>query len=403
MKKRANILIVSGVFLPEPLTSARMNYDLAKDLAKDCDVTVLRPVPSRPIGNKYGSGRELDQIDAFEIVTLKSYTSPESRIMGRIKESISFSMACLSYLRQNKKKYDLVYNDAWQLCGLYIIAKYCKRRNIPYVVPIQDVYPESLLTHLKSNNIVNKLIFSILLPIDKYYQKNAVVVRTISEEMADYLSKTRHIHRSQYQVVYNWQDSPQSHFVETYNSKIVFAYFGSVNEHANVELIIQSFIALNQQNSVLWIYGAGNRLDECKKLVDRTHVNNVIFGKFTPENMYDLQSKADVLVLALPSGNGTLAFPSKLSSYLFSGKPILASVDNGCAVDRMIALNKCGKSVGPDDVTCLTEGFLFFLKMDYSERCAMGKRGKDFADTFLTKEKNLGKVVDMIKNSIKDE
>ena len=45
-----NILIISAVFHPEPLTSAMMNYDLAVELAKEHKVTVLRPKPSRPIG-----------------------------------------------------------------------------------------------------------------------------------------------------------------------------------------------------------------------------------------------------------------------------------------------------------------------------------------------------------------
>ena len=42
------ILIISAVFPPEQVTSAFLNYDLAKALAKDYKVTVLRPKPTRP-------------------------------------------------------------------------------------------------------------------------------------------------------------------------------------------------------------------------------------------------------------------------------------------------------------------------------------------------------------------
>lgn len=41
MKKR--ILIVSAVFPPGQVTSAFLNYDLAHELAKEYEVTVLRP------------------------------------------------------------------------------------------------------------------------------------------------------------------------------------------------------------------------------------------------------------------------------------------------------------------------------------------------------------------------
>ena len=53
MKKK--ILIISAVFPPEQVTSAFLNYDLAHELAKEYDVTVLRPYPTRPIGATFDS------------------------------------------------------------------------------------------------------------------------------------------------------------------------------------------------------------------------------------------------------------------------------------------------------------------------------------------------------------
>lgn len=42
--------------------------------------------------------------------------------------------------------------------------------------------------------------------IDKYNQKNAACIRTISDEMRDYLSSTRGIPFDRYIVVNNWQN-----------------------------------------------------------------------------------------------------------------------------------------------------------------------------------------------------
>lgn len=394
------VLIISAVFPPEPLTSSRMNFDLAKALSEEFMVTVLRPAPSRPIGSNYEGFSKDEIINRIRIVTLDSYTCPESRLIGRIKESIAFSKACIKYMQNSGEKYDFVYNDAWQFMGLYMVARYCKRNKVPYIVPIQDVYPESLLTHLKLPSLLQKVVLKTLIPVDKYYQKNAVSVRTITSEMADYLSSTRQIPRNRYLVVHNWQEAPERIYEEPENYKTVFAYFGSVNEHANVELIIRSFIALNSKDAELWIYGSGNRLDACKRIAKMNNSSTVIFGEFTPESMYELQSKADVLVLALPSGNGTLALPSKLSSYLFSGKPVLASVDAGCSVDGIIRKNNCGKSVLPEDEKGLTDGFSYFIHIDAPTRKEMGQRGRDFAYKHLAKDLNLEIVVKAIKETI---
>lgn len=377
-----------------------MNYDLAKELAKEYDVTVLRPVPSRPIGYKYGICPSEELVDGFKLVTIDSFLSPESNIFGRIKESISFSRACKGYLKKSKDTYSFVYNDAWQFFGLFIIAHYCSCKKMPFILPIQDVYPESLLTHLKVSGCFKKLALLFLLPIDKYYQRKAIAVRTITNEMADYLSETRKMPRNKYCVVYNWQDSPDKPILEQNNANRIYAYFGSVNEHANVELIISSFISSGQKDSMLWIYGSGNRLEQCRRIVKEANAKNVVFGEFTPSNMYELQSKTDVLVLALPSGNGNLALPSKLSSYLFSGKPVLASVDSKCTVDGIIRKERCGYVVAPDNLDSLINGFNYFASLGDSELKDMGRRGQKFAYNNLTKEKNLSLVVKMIKKSI---
>ena len=65
-----NILIISAVFHPEPLTSAMMNYDLAVGLVKEHNVTVLRPKPTRPIGKDYQYD---DTSYPFKCITLDSY------------------------------------------------------------------------------------------------------------------------------------------------------------------------------------------------------------------------------------------------------------------------------------------------------------------------------------------
>ena len=60
MKK--NILIITAVFPPEPVTSATLNYDLAVALSLDYNVTVLTPRPSRPAGFDFSSIKHEDNL-----------------------------------------------------------------------------------------------------------------------------------------------------------------------------------------------------------------------------------------------------------------------------------------------------------------------------------------------------
>ena len=394
-----NIIIISAVFPPEQVTSAFLNYDLAKALAKDYKVTVLRPKPTRPIGATFQN----DWSDPdFGTVLIDSYTHPESELIGRFREAWEFSRKSVQYLKEHKDEIDFVYNDGWQLFGLNIIAKACVKYNIPYIVPIQDIYPECLLTKSHIPEFAKEIINYILLPIDKYYQKHAYRIRTISDEMADYLSRTRKIDRNKYLVVNNWQndDDFMNLPVAKASDKIVFEYVGSINVHANVDLMIKAFSEANIPNSEFRIYGGGNQKEACQQLVKDMGLSNVTFGFVSRNEIPAVQAAASVLVLALPTGNGNLCLPSKLTSYLLSGRPVLASVDQDSSTKRILEGEGCGKTVVPDDKEAFIAGFKFFADKTHEQMTKMGERSREYAMAHLTREVNLSLVINTIKQIV---
>lgn len=394
-----NILIISGVFDPEPVTSALMNYDLAVELSRNHKVTVLRPKPTRPIGKNY---RNYETNYPFRCITIDSFTCPESKLLGRFRESISFGRKCANYIRKNNKGIDVVYNASWQLFGYNIIAKQCVKYHIPYIIPIQDIYPECLFTHKHYPSWVVKFISLFLNPIDKYYQRHAYRIRTISDEMADYMSKTRGVSRDKYLVLDNWQNDEDFNYSPITNKRVVFGYVGSVNAHSNTELIISAFAKANLNDCELRIYGGGNHKDSCVKLVKELGLRNVVFDVVEKKQVPEVQSKVNVLVLALPTGNGGLCLPSKMTSYMLSGRPILASVEES-ATTRYIKEADCGISVEPDNVDTLTDGFRKFASMSSDEQNRLGKNSRLFAEAKLMRKSNLPRVIDVLLSAPKNK
>ena len=314
--KRKEILIISAVFPPEQVTSALLNYDLAHKLGESYPVTVLRPYPTRPIGMRFEYNRMTDE--SFETVLIDSYTHPESQLKGRLKESLDFGRKCAEYIKEHHNEIAVIYNNPWQLFGVYIVAKTANKYRIPYMIAIQDIYPESLFTNRKFPPIIRSIALSVLRPFDSYYQKRAACVRTISDEMADYLSKTRGVPRDRYLVVNNWQNDEdfEGMINEQPTDKLRFVFVGSINLHANVEMIIRAFAKADIPDSELLLYGGGNRKESCVELVKRLGLENVKFDFVKRDQIPYIQSQASVLVLALPSGNGNLCLPSKMTSYM---------------------------------------------------------------------------------------
>lgn len=390
-------LIVASVFPPDAVTSAYLNVDLAHALTKTYKVTVIRPFPSRPKGVAY-TEQDIQKYDDFETVQVDSYRCPSSKVLGRFRESISFGRACKKYIEKHYDTIDYIYNHSWHLFGYYIVAKTAVKYSIPYMTVVQDIYPESLFTSRHFPSFVKKIIKCTLGGLDKYTLSHASRVRTISEEMRNYLIATRGLDEKKVFAVDNWQDdTSHSYEPKQEGDYFVFTYLGSINSHSNVDLIIRSFAKANLSKACLKIYGGGNKKEECVELVKSIGAKNIEFDYVERTKVPNIQSEADVLIFALTKGNGAFSLPSKVTSYMLSGRPILASIDQESATTRYINNAHCGFTVAPDSVDDLAEGFKKMYSMSYNELATMGQNAREFAEKHLTRDANLSIVIKQIK------
>ena len=96
--------------------------------------------------------------------------------------------------------------------------------------------------------------------------------------------------------------------------------------------------------------------EECISLAKEKGLTNVFFDLVSRDQVAWVQSQADVLVLALPAGNGSFCLPSKLTSYMLSGKPVLASIDADSAASRIIMSAGARRCWMPSAVRSITSG-----------------------------------------------
>ena len=84
-----------------------------------------------------------------------------------------------------------------------------------------------------------------------------------------------------------------------------------------------------------------------------------------------------------------------MTSYMLSGRPILASVE-ASATTRYIKEADCGISVEPDNVDSLAGGFRRFAAMAIEEQNRLGKNSRMFAEKRLMRMSCLPKVVGVL-------
>ena len=396
------ILIVSAVFPPEPVVSANISSDLALELLKKWRVKVITPTPTRPMGYSFKDSNENKK---FEQIVVKSYTCPESKLPGRIRESYSFGKHSARFIKANKINIQCIYVNAWPLLAQYLIVKAAKKSSIPVVLHVQDIYPESLLGKLR---FFKKNVFRLLLPIDKYVIRNATRVVTISPAMKLYLCKTRAIDDQKVDIVYNWQNEKAlSNVTQLLKpgqkkdySNFTFMYLGSLSRTAAIQVLISAFAISEIADSRLVIAGNGSEKDYLAALANEYKGLNIEFWDAPMAMVPEIQEKADVLLLSLAKGAARFALPSKLAAYMLSQKPIIACVEELSDTANVILKSKCGWVVPPEDPVALAKAMNNAKILSCEELIAYGKNGHSYAHTIFSQKNNLNRLVNIIEETI---
>lgn len=391
------ILIVTAVFSPEPVVSAKLSEDLAHELSKVNTVSVISPKPTRPFGFKLNK-KNIDK--PYTLTNLDSFTCPESNILGRFKESYSFGVACSNYIKRNKENIDLIYMNSWPIFAQYLTVKTACKYNIPITTHIQDVYPESLGNKIPIFGFIFNFIFK---PIDKVILEKSKKVVAISKKMKKYLANSRQISLDKIMVVQNWQDEEAFINYEKIRNNnftdqrlFTFMYMGNIGPVAGIDLLIDSFSRANLEKCRLLIAGSGSKRIELENLVSLRKIERVNFIDVPDGMVPEIQASADVMLLPIKKGAASSSIPSKLPAYMFSKKPIIASVDMDSDSARAINEARAGWVIEPENIDMLIDVMREASSAKKSELESKGKNGFNFAMKNLSKKNNLKQLVKAI-------
>lgn len=387
------ILIISAVFPPEPVVSAKLSYDIAcaiRNLGQL--VKVIHPEPTRPLGFKYES-YSVGQLGEDE-VTMESYTCPQSSIIGRIRESWSFGKACEKYIKEHRDDILCIYANTWPMFSQKAIVKVANQYNLPCIIHVQDVYPESLANKLPG--ILGGIVKLMLTPMDKYILRHCDKVVAISNKMKNYLVRTRNVEKEKISVVINWQD--EKNFINYQNietmSLFTFMYMGNIGPVAGVDLLIDAFAEADLKNARLVIAGSGSMKDTLRQRAQP--YKNIEFWEVPDGKVPEIQAQADVMLLPIKKGAAGSSIPSKLPAYMFSAKPIIGCVDKDSDTSNAIEDSKGGWIVEPENVKSLADKMLEVSLLDRGKLKSFGGNALKYGIEHFSKSKNLPKLVDVI-------
>ncbi len=173
--------------------------------------------------------------------------------------------------------------------------------------------------------------------------------------------------------------------------KTVLLYSGNMGNKQGIEILPALAAALRDDETLcLLLCGEGAFRPEVESLT--AGMRNVVLLPLQPiERLSDLLNAADVHLLPQKSGVADLVMPSKLTGMLSSGRPIVATAEQGAQVAGVIegrpefggAGEPCGLVVPSGDLHALTHA-VRQLAADPALRCRMGAAARRHAVRHLS-------------------
>jgi len=411
MRFAHRVAIVTSEFPPEPTVSGRMAADLATHLADaEAAVTVICPHPSRGVQMPPQTEDPAIQPwirDGLRIIRVPSYTAPISRFLPRIRESWSFGRASVAALRKLPTP-DVVYSATWPMLGQAWITAAAARLKVPHVTHVMDLYPESAL--LKVSPLLQVSSRSLLLALDRWIARTVSHLAVISEVMRRTYISTRGTDPKRVSVVPTWQDhdpyltlpsiDEASAAYGIDSGMFSFMYLGNIGPVAGVEHLIKSFGAARIPEAQLLIAGEGSNKAACMQLARDTNAHIQFISDPAICNVPKLQALADVLLLPMRKDAAASSVPSKLSAYMFSAKPVLASVDSNSETARLIELSDCGWVIPPEDSQAMAVAMRECALRKPCVLETLGANGRAYAFKHLTKSNGLELLTELLRQAI---
>ncbi|HWK66432.1 MAG TPA: glycosyltransferase family 4 protein [Rhizobiaceae bacterium] len=381
--KLQRLLIITPHFWPETF---RINEVAQMVASQGVAITVLTGQPNYPEGRVYGGfrafGAALDDTP-FGVIVARVPVIPRGQgsgftlLLSYFSFLVSSCVAGAFLLRGRKFDAILFYGVSPILLaatGLWFRSL----KKAPLALWVQDLWPGSLsaVGYRLSPLLTRILEFAVGL-----IYRGSDMILVASKAFAIDIGR---IAGRDMRCVYH----PNPAEIEVINrttmtaalakdDKFEVLFAGNLGRACGLDTILEAAHILRTTPSIKFrLIGAGSRRSWLEQEISRLGLSNItIENRVPPHAMPAILSRASALLVILTRSPAmALSFPSKTSTYMASGTPLIVSADGETA--RIVEEAGAGLCVAAQDATALVAAIKRLQSMPESERAAMGEAGK---------------------------
>jgi glycosyltransferase involved in cell wall biosynthesis len=393
--KQPHILIIGINYAPETTGNAPYTTGLAEHLVREgFRVTVFTGLPYYPewsVPEAYrGKLRASEVLNGVEVKRFRTYIPPRQTAIRRIAFEGGFFLNGL--ISRLPDRPDAILGIVPSLSGAGLAALWAKRLSVPYGLLFQDLVGAAAR---QSGMPGGGAVANITTGLEGRAARAASHIAVISRGFRGYLEdvgvspdRIRHIRpRASVRQDLGWKAD-----------EVIILHSGAMGLKQGLEHVVNAARrAATESPSLRFVLmGDGNQratLEERAKGLD-----NVTFLPPSDADMFpNILAAADMLLINERASLRDMALPSKLTSYLVAGRPIVAAVSPEGETAREVERTGAGIVVPPEDPDALLGGVMS-LADDPDRANSMGQAGPAYAQSTLSAPAILGQAQAFIQD-----
>ena len=385
------ILVIVPHYWPDGGTAAPLYTGLCEELVcRSHQVTALTAVPHYPSGQVPKDYRGKLRTQAVEngvnVIRVGLPSMRRSDLRARLLQFISYQVGAALAGLNLEYVVCLATTAALQVWLPYALLSVLRRRGAVYSVA--DIYPD---VGVKLGVFRNKVVINLVKSLESFCLNHAAQVRVLSKSFRPTLL-SRGVPESKMSVIYDWIDTNTIKPLPRYNNfaienklvnRFVVLYAGNIGYLQGLEHVVEAARLLKDSGDIEFVFaGDGSARESLIEKSDRLGLSNTRFLPYQPfKQMPEVLATADISLVTLLKGSGFGALPSKSYAIFASGRPLLASVDEGCELWDLVKTSEAGLCVPPENPHRLAEA-IHRLKQDDSARERLGRNGRLWAERY---------------------
>jgi colanic acid biosynthesis glycosyl transferase WcaI len=385
------ILMIAPYYEPDLGPSAPLFTMLGVGLVRrGHQVTVIAAVPHYPGGKvpveyqRWWFQRSIEE--GVEVIRVPLPSLDRTNLAKRLFQFICYQLGAT--WDGLGRKYDVVISANPALWVWLPFACLVVLRRKPSIFCVYDVYPDVGVT---LGIFRHKPVIKAVASLERYCLNHAEVVRILTESFRPGLGALG-VPDSKMVLVYDWVDTDLVHpltrnntFAREHNLSDPFTvlYAGNLGLSQGLEHVLAVAEQLADYPDIKFVFvGDGAGREQLVAEAEQRQLTNVQFLPFQPRSrLPEVLATADVSLVMLRRGIGTSSLPSKIYSILASGRPILASIDEGSEAWALVERAKAGICVPPENPSELAKAILA-LKQDQGLCECLGRNGRVWAEQY---------------------